>query len=42
MGMRVQADGDKSVEDAVVKLKAAVQETLKVTDNISVFQIVAY
>lgn len=38
MGMRVQADGDSDGEDAVLKLKAAVQDTLKVLNYTSNFQ----
>jgi hypothetical protein len=40
-GMRVQADGDSDGEDAVLKLKAAVQDTLKVLNYTSNFRLVS-
>lgn len=33
MGMRVQSDGDLNGEDAVLKLKASVQDLLEVLGN---------
>ncbi len=35
MGMRVQSDGDLNGEDAVLKLKASVQDLLEVLRNFS-------
>ena len=39
MGMRVQADGESTGEDAVLKLRAAVQDTLKVLSCNSDFNL---